>query len=110
MNCLNRVKEALLTVTDNVGHYEALKQSDTYIVWAEDGGGDQLNADNTMQEQVITGAVHLYTREEGGPLAMAVQKALKDARISFGLSAAQYEDETKYLHYTWDFEVSGIEG
>ena len=109
MHCLDRVKAALLTVSDNVGHYEALKQDDDYIVWAEDGGGDQLNADNAMQEQVITGMVHLYTRTENSPLVSAIQNAMKSAKISFSLSAVQYEDSTKYIHYSWDFEVSGVE-
>lgn len=108
MHCLDRVKVALLTVSDNVGHYEALKQDDDYIVWAEDGG-DQLNADNAMQEQAITGKVHLYTRTEYSPLVSAIQNAMKSAKISFSLSAVQYEDSTKYIHYSWDFEVSGVE-
>lgn len=108
MHCLDRVKAALLTASDNVGHYEALKQDDDYIVWAEDGG-DQLNADNAMQEQAITGKVHLYTRTEYSPLVSAIQNAMKSAKISFSLSAVQYEDSTKYIHYSWDFEVSGVE-
>lgn len=108
MHCLDRVKAALLTVSDNVGHYEALKQDDDYIVWAEDGG-DQLNADNAMQEQAITGKVHLYTRTEYSLLVSAIQNAMKSAKISFSLSAVQYEDSTKYIHYSWDFEVSGVE-
>lgn len=37
---LQRVPEALLTVTDNVGHYRELNRTDKYIVWAEDGEGD----------------------------------------------------------------------
>ncbi len=108
MHCLDRVKAALLTVSDNVGHYEALKQDDDYIVWAEDGG-DQLNADNAMQEQAITGKVHLYTRTEYSLLVSAIQNAMKSAKISFSLSTVQYEDSTKYIHYSWDFEVSGVE-
>lgn len=96
-------------MSDNVGHYEALKQDDDYIVWAEDGSGGQLNADNAMQEQVITGKIHLYTRTEYSPLVSAIQNAMKSAKISFSLSAVQYEDITKYIHYSWDFEVSGVE-
>lgn len=106
MNCLDKVKRALLTVTDNVGHYEAVKQDDNYIVWAEDGGGDALGADNMVLQQTITGRIDLFTRTENSPLFGGVQKALREARISFALSAVQYEDETKYIHYTWDFEVS----
>ena len=34
-----KIKEALLSVTDNVGHYEAIHKTDKYIVWAEDSEG-----------------------------------------------------------------------
>ena len=33
---LKVIPEALLTVTTNVGHYEAMDKTDRYIVWAED--------------------------------------------------------------------------
>lgn len=106
MNCLESVKRALLRVSENVGHYEAVKQDDNYIVWAEDGGGAVLGADNMALQQVVTGRIDLFTRTENSPLVSGIQKELRAERVSFSLSAVQYEDETKYIHYTWDFEVS----
>lgn len=49
MKCLQRVKEALLTVieAEKLFHLEALKAEYPYCVWAEDGAGNQLNGDNT---------------------------------------------------------------
>lgn len=106
MQCLGKIKAALLTVTDNVGHYEALKKDDSYIVWAEDGGAAQLSGDNQMLNQAVTGLIHYFTRAEEDVNASKIQNALNASRISFALQAVQYEDDTKYIHYTWAFEVS----
>lgn len=106
MKCLDKVRDALLTVSENVGHYEALGKEDQYIVWAEDGGGNKLSGDNMLLGQSIQGQIHYYTRMEDDPNVDAIGDALKKAKISFYLDAVQYEDETKYIHYTWVFEVS----
>lgn len=106
MKCLNKVKGALLTVSENVGHYEALKKEDSYIVWAEDGSGAQLAGDNHALNQAVSGLIHYYTRMESDETVNRIVSALKEARISFRLQAVQYEEETKYIHYTWEFEVS----
>ena len=103
---LEQVKEALLTVTDNVGHYEALSQTDKYIIWAEDGEGSSIEGDNYKQEQSIQGTIDYYTKDEDDPNVEGIQTALKAARISFYLNSVQYEDETQYIHYEWVFEVA----
>lgn len=106
MECLNKVRDALLTVSENVGHYEVLEKKDQYIVWAEDSGGNRLSGDNMLLGQAIQGQVHYYTRMENDPNVDEIPNALNGAKISFYLEAVQYEDETKYIHYTWVFEVS----
>lgn len=106
MKCLDKVRDALLTVSENVGHYEALKKSDQYIVWAEDGEGSAVAGDNVKLEQSIQGQIHYFTRMENDLNVEEIQKALKMAKITFYLDAVQYEDETKYIHYSWVFEVS----
>lgn len=106
MKCLDKVKNALLTVSDNVGHYEAFRKNDMYIVWAEDGEGSQINGDNVMQGQSIQGRIDYFTKKENDLKVQEIQKALRAARISFYLDSIQYEDETKYIHYSWIFEVS----
>lgn len=105
MTCLNRVKDALLTVSKNVGHYQALKAAIPYIVWAEDGQSDAVWANDRMLGQTIQGTIDLYTRAENDPLFQAVQKALNAAEISFRLNSVQYEDDTGYIHFEWVFEV-----
>ena len=108
MKCLQKVKTALLTVLDegNLYHLEALKAEYPYCVWAEDGAGEQLNADNCMVQQTVQGTIDYYTQEEYDPVVDKIQKALNAAKISFYLNSVQYEDETKATHWEWVFEVS----
>lgn len=103
---LEKVKDALLTVTDNVGHYEALTKTDQYIVWAEDKEGSSVEGDNYKLEQSIQGTIDYYTKNEDDPNVEAIQTALKAARIAFYLNSVQYEDETQYIHHEWVFEVA----
>jgi len=98
---INKVAEALLTVTDNVGHYTALYQTDQYIVWAEDTQADAVWADGRMQEQAIQGTIDYFTRSENDPNVERIQTALNDADISFYLNSVQYEDDTRFIHYEW---------
>lgn len=103
---LEKVKDALLTVTDNVGHYEALTKTDQYIVWAEDKEGSSVEGDNYKLEQSIQGTIDYYTKNEDDANVEAIQTALKAARIAFYLNSVQYEDETQYIHHEWVFEVA----
>lgn len=109
MSLQNKVKtiyEALLAIPNSkVYHYEkpaAVKAP--YIIWAEQGEGDSFYAGNHKEEQNISGVVDLYTLEEFDPLADEVQTAL-DGVCSWRLDSVLYEDETKLIHYSWDFEV-----
>lgn len=102
---LSDVRDALLTVTENVGHYEAMQETDRYIVWAEDGQADSVWADGRMIQQGIQGTIDFYTKSENDPFVLAIQNALNGAGISFRLSSVQYEDETKFIHFEWIFEV-----
>ncbi len=105
MDRLEIIKTALLTVTENVGHYKALKKTDKYIVWAEDSQGRALWADEQMQEQSIQGTIDYFTKMENDPNVEKIQTALKDSYVSFSLNSIQYEEDTKFIHYEWIFEV-----
>jgi hypothetical protein len=86
-------------------HNEAGTKKDQYIVWNEEGQSSSSYADNRMQEQSITGTIDLYTKIEYDPLFDMLQVALKTAGITFRLESIQYEDQTKYTHYEWSWEV-----
>lgn len=106
MKCLEKVKTALLTVSENVWHYEAMKKEDKYIVWAEDSESNELAGDNKKQQKSIQGTIDLFTKKENDSMIEKIQNALMQEKISFKLNSVQYEDETKYIHYEWLFEVS----
>ena len=102
---LSDIENALKAVTSSTSHYSARNKPDKYIVWAEDGQAGSLWADGKMQEQVLTGTVDYFTRTENDPNFEAIQAALNDLEISWRLESIQYEDETKYIHYEWVWEM-----
>ncbi len=103
---LNVVKEALLKVSENVGHYEAFKQEDQYIVWAESGEGGSLEADDKKEHQPIQGTIDYFTKTDMDPQIDEIQEMLRQSCISFYLNSVQYEEETGFIHYEWVFEVT----
>lgn len=103
----DKIKEALLQVDVEVFHYYALHPSDRYVVWAEDGEGAALAADNRKIGQVLSGTIDFFTKTEQDPAREEIQRALGDAEISYSLNSVQYEEETGYIHYEWRWEVAG---
>jgi len=102
---LNDLETALLTVTSNVGHFEVFQKTDQYIVWAEDGQFGAFHADDKMTDQGLTGTIDYYTKVENDPNFEAIQTAINNLGIGWRLNSIQYEDDTKYIHYEWVFEV-----
>lgn len=107
---LKVIPEVLLTVTTNVGHYEAMDKTDCYIVWAEDSEGSSVEGDNRKTLQTVQGTIDYYTRNEEDENVEKIQEALKTACISFYLNSVQYEnlDEggSGFIHYEWVWEVA----
>lgn len=104
MNMLDRIPKALLSVTDNVGHYKTLQQTDQYIVWAEDGEARAVWSDDEMSEQIITGTVDYFTRMEDDPNFEKIQNALNTTGAFWKLNSIQFENDTGYIHYEWMWE------
>ena len=103
-NKIYRIRDALLTVSKDVYHFEALKKKDKYIVWAEDGEGNSGHADN-KKNQVIQGTIDYFTKDDADPVVEEIQEAFELYEISYKLNSVQYEDETEYIHYEWIWEV-----
>lgn len=101
---LTDIKTALLTVTNNVHHFDATGAMGNYIVWAEDGQADSVWADGSMKEQAITGTIDYYTKVEYDTKFSDIQSALDVIGVSYRLNSIQYEIDTKYIHYEWVFE------
>ena len=102
---LLKVKNALLEVPCPLFHYFATKKPDRYMVWAEDGETSSLEADDCKQDQVIGGYIDYFTKMDDDPNVGLIQETMKDSGISFSFDSAEFEEETRYIHYVWRFEV-----
>lgn len=106
---LKKIKDALVAVGGNkVFHYtkpDNVKAD--YIVWSESSEDGSFNAENHKQEQVIFGYIDLYTTKEFNPLCDSIQGALTGVDgCTWQLQSVQYEDDTKLIHYDWEFWIS----
>ena len=90
-------------VTDAVSHARRL-QSDRYFVWQEDGSND-LAANNAHAEGAVTGVTDLYTKLEFDPWKDAFEASLDRMEIAWYLNSVQFEEDTGFYHWSWDWEV-----
>ena len=51
------IEQALRQVHVPVFHFYAFHKADRYVVWAEDGEGEELAADNQKVGQVLSGTI-----------------------------------------------------
>lgn len=99
------LRDLLLTVTSDVFHYHAHKKPDKYIVWAEDGQGDSVFADEKMEDGAIQGTIDYFTKTEFDANAELIELKLTEAEISWRLNSVQHEEDTGYIHYEWIWEL-----
>lgn len=102
---LSDLKNLLVSVGKPVFHYEATKQSDQYIVWAEDGEGASGRGDNQKTIRVIQGTIDYFTKTEYDDTVDTIEAKLNEADIAWKLNSIQYEQETGYIHYEWVWEM-----
>lgn len=98
-----RIVSAHLSVTQEVSHGQRLK-SERYFVWQEDGS-DDLAASNGHGERAVTGTTDLFTKVEFDPWAEQLGKALSREFIAWNLVGVEFEAETGFWHYSWDWTV-----
>lgn len=94
---------AHLAVTDAVSHAQRL-QSDRYFVWEEDGRND-LEGDGAHVETAVSGSTDLYTKQEFDPWGDALGVSFDTAGISWSLVLVEFEEDTGFYHWSWDWEV-----
>lgn len=104
MKWYERIIKAHTAVTNAVSHVVRLK-SDRYFVWSEDGAND-LIASGHHAETAVTGATDLYTKIEFDPWAEEIGRSFSAHGIAWSLVSVDYEEETGFYHYSWDWEVS----
>lgn len=70
---LDKVRSALVSAAHTEGvdvyNYTAYAtKNKRYIVWAIDGSGGNLNADNSLAQQVLHGTVDFFTKDAYDPM------------------------------------------
>ncbi len=80
---MDKVKEALLEVTEEVSHYEASQKGCHYIVYAEDGEGAGVHGDNQKLLQSIEGTIDLYTKKDRDPWVEGIQEGTQEKAHRF---------------------------
>ena len=103
MTWYERIIAAHVAVTDQVNHLEKLDSS-RYFVWAEDGAND-LSAGGVHCERAMTGRTDLFTKVEFDPWADALGESFSQMGIAWTLVSVDFEEETGFIHYSWDWEV-----
>lgn len=103
MKWYERIVAAHIAVTTDVSHSERI-QSDRYFVWQEDGSND-LEAGGGHAERAITGRTDLFTKVEFDPWADELGESFSSHGIAWSLVSIDYEEETGFTHYSWDWEV-----
>lgn len=104
MTWYERIIAAHVAVTDSVSHAERLT-SNRYFVWQETGSSDLL-AGNGHGERVMTGTTDFYTKQTFDPWAEALEESMTRHGIAWQLISIDYEEETEFFHYSWDWEAA----
>jgi hypothetical protein len=99
------LRDLLLTIMDEVYHFEATEQTDKYIVWAEEGQSNSDHADNQIINQEIEGTIDYFTKDEFDSNVSLIQEKLDSADLTWELNSIQREEETGYIHYEWLFRL-----
>lgn len=103
MTWCERVIAAHTAVTDSVSHGQRLKSS-RYFVWTEDGSNDRT-AEGQHKMPVVTGHTDLFTKTEFDSWADALGESLSGYNIAWTLSYTDFEEDTGFWHYRWDWEA-----
>ena len=89
-----------------VFHYRADSiKRDKYIVWAEDNQSGASYADNKTKSITLQGTIDYFTKTEYDSLVNTIQKTMNDSKMTWRINSIQYEDDTKYFHHEWVWEV-----
>ena len=103
MSWLETIIAAHTAVTDAVSH-GARMQSERYFVWQEDGAND-LEGDDIHAERAVSGTTDLFTKQEFDPWAAELEESFDASGIAWYVGSIQYEEDTRFWHYEWVWEV-----
>ena len=90
-------------------HYFRLPDRFPCLVWQEDGENGSFHANNHKEEQAIHGTTDYFTQTEWDPAVDLIQATLENIGAAWTLNSVQYEEETRLIHYEWDWTVIDVE-
>lgn len=90
-----------------VFHYFRPQGMTAFLVWQEDGEDASFSADNLKGEQSIHGTTDYFTKIEYDPVIDTIQSIHQSLfGANWSISSVQYEDETKLIHYEWQWTAA----
>lgn len=102
---MTRIKAALDTTGLQFAHYAWVEHPAEFGVYAEDAGRD-FEADDLHAERGTSGTIDYFTRNDDGSIRETIEDALQGV-CGFRLNSIQYENDTGYIHYEWEFWIYG---
>lgn len=102
---LQEFRDLLLTVTEQVYHFENCQDTEEeYIIWQETGG-KSTHASNERSETVKQIQVELYTSIEFTNTIDAILNVLETNDIAFQEPTVHFDKDTKKIRYIIECEV-----
>lgn len=77
---------------------------ETYGTYSEDGL-NRLAGDDKSAEKARIVYVALFTKDDSGAPEETIEAALDSISCAWYLNTAQYEEDTRLIHYEWVVEV-----
>lgn len=102
---LRKVGTDFAAVTPNCYHYWRPKMQPPFLVWQEDGEGEDFHANNRKAERQISCSASYYTQTEYDPALDRIEGLLEVYSSGWQLASVTYEEETALIHYEWSFSV-----
>ena len=105
---LQYIGEAFAEVIPSSYHY--FRPADIWpcLVWQEDGEGESFRSGNHKSEQALHGTTDYYTQAEYDNNIDLIQDVLEDIAAAWSLNSVQYEEDTKLIHYEWEWTVAEV--
>ncbi len=104
---MDELINALAATGYKFAHYSWSHAPDgDYGTYGEDSG-DDLIADGIHAERATVGYINYFTRDDSSTPRLTIEAVLNNLRIPWSLNTVQYETETGYIHYEWEFSIYG---
>lgn len=112
----------MMSMTELLAALNAIEGGPRFVAWAWDAppdadawgaaapdGAREDYAGDRVDDQAITGMLHLFVRSGPAGLISEVQDVLDESGMAWHLNAILYDNDARAVHIAWDWEtVSGL--